>query len=74
MGQLYEFEQGLRLEAEARRKDTKELEMREVVTMRTEGICKPSLVAGAASWSEATGQASRNQPHDDISGNSGCSH
>ena len=50
MGQLYEFEQGLRLEAEARRKDTKELEMREVVTMRTEGICKPSLVAGAASW------------------------
>ena len=72
MGQLYEFEQGLRLEAEARRNDTKELEMREVATMRTEGISKPSLAAGAASWSEATGQAGL-QPQDNISANSGCS-
>ena len=75
MGQLYEFEQGLRLEAEARRNDTKELEMREATIMRTEGISKPSLAAGAgaASWSEATGQANQQQPQDNISANSGCS-
>lgn len=71
MGQLYEFEQGLRLEAEACRNDSERpltLEMREARI--PEGISKPSLAtgAGAASWSEAS-----TQPPDDTSANTGCS-
>merc|ERR1719336_3248916 len=53
MGQLYEFEQGLRHEAEARCNDTNELDMRNRVSMTPEGISKPSLDVRASSWPEA---------------------
>lgn len=72
MGQLYEFEQGLRHEAEARCNDANELDMRNRVSMTPEGISKPSLDVRASSWSEATGTAGQ-QTQDDISANSGCS-
>ena len=66
MGQLYEFEQGLRHEAEARCNDANELDMRNRVSMTPEGISKPSLDVRASSWSEATGTAGQ-QTEDDIS-------
>ena len=66
MGQLYEFEQGLRQEAEARCNDTNVLDMRNMVSMTPEGISKPSLDVRATSWSAATGTAGQ-QTEDDIS-------